>query len=94
MENEIIPGEKLSGLITRLLKTSEWVILDGMPLEDVNTRIASSLVDGVLLVIRPHRTRRSKLEAAREQLRLSGGRVTGVIINRVPDFEREDFNLG
>jgi Mrp family chromosome partitioning ATPase/capsular polysaccharide biosynthesis protein len=94
MENEIIPGEKLSGLITRLLKTSEWVILDGMPLEDVNTRIASSLVDGVLLVIRPHRTRRSKLEAAREQLRLSGGRVTGVIINRVPNFEREDFNLG
>jgi succinoglycan biosynthesis transport protein ExoP len=94
MENEVILAEKLGGLIARLLKTTEWVILDGTPLGDVNTRIASSLVDGVLLVLQPHRTRRAKLEAAREQLLLSGGKVVGVIINRVPKYEREDFNLG
>ena len=46
--------------------------------------ILASKVDGVLLVVRPGRTRQSLAKASMENIKLVGARVVGIVLNRIP----------
>ncbi len=74
VENDLIPAEKMDGLLARLQKNWDWIILDGAPLGEVNSRIAASRVNGVLLILQPHMTRRVKLQATWSNCSLQVGK--------------------
>jgi succinoglycan biosynthesis transport protein ExoP len=87
----VSPGaaEMLSGLATRdvllrLRSQYDWVILDAppvMPIADV--AILSPMADGVLFVVAAESTTRPRLQRSLDQLAMSGGRVIGIVLNRM-----------
>jgi hypothetical protein len=49
-------------------------------LDHPGTLLAAGAVDGVVLVVRPRKTYRSDLQAARTEVERAGGRVVGAVL--------------
>jgi len=49
-----------------------------------DAQVLAPKVDGILLVIQPGQTRADSALAAREQFERAGGRILGVVFNRIP----------
>jgi capsular exopolysaccharide synthesis family protein len=81
---EILSSKKMDQLLSKLQETADVVIIDGPPFIVADAMILAAKVDGVLLVVRPGRTRRSLAEGAVEQIKLAGAKVVGVVLNRIP----------
>jgi capsular exopolysaccharide synthesis family protein len=81
---EILSSEKFDRLLSELKDTSDVMIIDGPPFIVTDAMVMASKVDGVLLVVRPGHTRRSLAQGALEQLKLTGTRVVGIVLNRIP----------
>jgi tyrosine-protein kinase len=81
---ELLSSEKFDQLLSKLKDTSDVMIIDGPPFIVADAMVMASKVDGVLLVVRPGHTRRSLALGAFEQIKLSGTRVVGVVLNRIP----------
>ena len=63
---------------------AEWVIVDAPALERSGAGLAlAGQVDGVVLVLRSDRTRAESAATARDEVEANGGRVVGVVLNRV-----------
>jgi Mrp family chromosome partitioning ATPase len=71
-------------LLSKLEKAADVVIIDGPPFVVADAMVMASKVDGVLLVVRPGHTRRSLAVGASEQIKRTGARVIGVVLNRIP----------
>ncbi len=81
---ELLSSRKMDQVLSKLKETADVVIIDGPPFIVADAMILSAKVDGVLLVVRPGRTRRSLAQGAAEQLKLAGANVVGVVLNRIP----------
>lgn len=81
---EIVSSKKMDQLLSKLKETADIVIIDGPPFIVPDAMILASKVDGVLLVVRPGRTRKSLAQGAAEQMKLAGAKVLGVVLNRIP----------
>ena len=72
-------------LVHLLGSHADIVILDAPPLLPVtDAAVLSTVCDGALIVARHGHTRRDQLAAADEAVTKVGGRVLGVLLNRVP----------
>jgi capsular exopolysaccharide synthesis family protein len=70
-------------LLTQLSERFTYVVIDSPPLLPVtDALVLSTLVEGVLLVIRGERTPRDAIREAHDQLRRAGARVLGTVVNR------------
>jgi Mrp family chromosome partitioning ATPase len=63
---------------------SDIVIVDAPPFLVADASILASRVDGILLVIRPGKTPMDAALSTLEQIKRSGGRIVGVVMNRIP----------
>jgi capsular exopolysaccharide synthesis family protein len=81
---ELLSSEKMDQLLTKLEKAADVVIIDGPPFLVADAMVMAAKVDGVLLVVRPGHTSRSLAIGAAEQLKRSGARLIGVVLNRIP----------
>jgi capsular exopolysaccharide synthesis family protein len=81
---QLLSSEKMNLLLSELEEAADVIIIDGPPLFLADAMILASKVDGVLLVVRPGHTRRGLAQAALEQIRLSGAKVIGIVLNRIP----------
>ncbi|MFH1145161.1 MAG: CpsD/CapB family tyrosine-protein kinase [Candidatus Eisenbacteria bacterium] len=84
----------LQSLGDRLGKLYDWVILDLAPvLEHPESRLLASVSDGVVLVVRAHRTPRATAQRALDLLTSGRCRVLGTVLNArkesLPGFLRE-----
>ena len=84
---ELLGSKNFENLVTALRKTFDYVIIDTAPLGLViDCAVISPVVDGVLMVIDVIRNSYKLERRVKAQLEKSGGKVLGVVLNRV-DFK-------
>lgn len=81
---ELLESDRLGQVLNKLTSKVDMVILDGPPVFVADALAFASRVDGILLVLRPGKTRAETAQAALEYLQRSGGNILGVVLNRVP----------
>jgi Mrp family chromosome partitioning ATPase len=74
----------MRSLLEMLSKKYDYILIDSAPLEGASdTAILSTMVDGVVLVVRSGRRRRKVVNRAKNDLRRIGARVMGIVFNNV-----------
>jgi capsular exopolysaccharide synthesis family protein len=82
---ELVGSRRMQSLLEELAQDSDLVLIDSPPVLLVaDASSLASMVDGVLLVLNAGQTRRQEGVRAMESLRQVGGRVVGVVLNRMP----------
>lgn len=82
--SELLSSEKMTIILDMLGQRFNSVFIDTPPLLAVtDALVLASRVDGVILVIDPHKTKRAAIKHAIEQLRRINANLIGVIINKV-----------
>ena len=75
---------RMREIVTQLRTNSDMVVIDSPPvLAATDATILATIADGVVLVVDPSRTRRRDIRATREAIEAVGGRILGVVINRL-----------
>ena len=82
--SELLGSEGMELILGRLEEVADFVIVDSPPSIVTDTIDLSSKVDGVLVVIRPGQTSKKLAKAMMEQFNISGARMLGVVLNRIP----------
>lgn len=80
----LLGSTRMQAVLRRLRDQASMVVIDSPPVLDVvDAAILATMVDGVVLVVDPSRARRHDLRQARVALEAVGGRILGVVINRL-----------
>jgi len=81
---ELMGSQKMQNILGGMRASADIVLIDTPPALAVTDAAAlAPSIDGVLLVVRPGKTRASALRQALEQLRQVNARVLGVVLNDV-----------
>jgi polysaccharide biosynthesis transport protein len=81
---ELLASGKMDVILHSLKRVVDFVIVDGPPLLITDAALLSAKVDGVLMVVRSGYCRKREVKDAKAQLELSGARVLGFVLNRIP----------
>jgi polysaccharide biosynthesis transport protein len=81
---ELLGSDKMLNIMSELRKNADVVIFDGPPIMVADVQILASLMDGVILVLRPGRSPADEAKSTLIQLKRSGAAVMGVVFNRIP----------
>lgn len=81
---ELLGSDKMLHIMSELRKNADVIIFDGPPIMVADVQILASLMDGVVLVLRPGRSPADEAKSTLVQLKRSGANVMGVIFNRIP----------
>ncbi len=88
---ELFHTQRFRRLLEQIGERFDRIILDSSPVVAVtDPTILSTLVDGTVLVVRAHKTRRELARHALRSLQAVGGKVVGVALNAV-DFSRSEY---
>jgi capsular exopolysaccharide synthesis family protein len=80
----LLGSSRMRDLAQHLGRESQVVIIDSPPVLAVtDAAIISTVFDGVILVVDPARSKKMDLRRAREAIEAVGGRILGVVINRL-----------
>lgn len=92
--SELLGSRSMRELLVALSELA-LVIVDAPPLLPVtDAAVLSRSVDGVLLVVDARRTKVDQLGKALKSLQHAGGRLTGVVLNRVPRRGSDALSYG
>lgn len=81
---DLLGSHRMQTLIRHFREQSDLVIVDTPPILAVaDAAILSTMVDGVILVCDPNKTKRRDLRHAREAIEAVGGRILGLVVNRL-----------
>jgi capsular exopolysaccharide synthesis family protein len=81
--SELLSSGKMREAVKLLSQEYEFVILDSPPVSTPDALILSTLVDGVILVIRCGETPRELVHRAKQSLDDVNAKIFGVVLNRV-----------
>ncbi len=82
--SELLSLKKTAGIIKKLGKKYEKILIDSPPVNVVTDPIIlSQIVNGVVLIFHGEKTRRNVAQHARDQLREAGATILGGVINNV-----------
>ena len=81
---DLLGSKKMETILSTAKKTADIVIVDAPPFLVADASILAARVDGVLLVIRPGKTPADAALSTLEQMKRSGARIVGVVMNRIP----------
>jgi non-specific protein-tyrosine kinase len=88
---ELLGSELFDKLISILGKEANNMVLDSAPVLAVtDAAVIAARVDGVLLVLKPGKTKLMAAKGAVEQLRQVGANLVGVVLNDI-DFKRSHY---
>ncbi len=83
--SELLVSSKMIKLLEKLKKVSDIVIIDGTPCELVTDAVVlSRMVDSTVIVSAHKITKKDALERVIKNIENVGGRITGVVINKMP----------
>jgi non-specific protein-tyrosine kinase len=81
---ELMGSQKLQSILKWMKETTDVILVDTPPVLAVSDAvILAPSLDGVVLVVRPGKTRHGALKQAIEQLQLVNARILGVVLNDV-----------
>ena len=80
---ELLGSDAMLTIMSELRKNADIIIFDSPPIMVADVQILSSLVDGIVLVLRPGKSPRDEAIATLDKLRRSGATVLGVTFNRI-----------
>jgi MinD-like ATPase involved in chromosome partitioning or flagellar assembly len=89
--DRLAAGEKVQlrtapGWWTALRAAADWIVIDAPPLERTRAALAFvSQADGVVLVVKADETAAADVAAMRQDIEAHGGRVLGIVMNRIQD---------
>jgi capsular exopolysaccharide synthesis family protein len=79
---ELISSAKMKTMLHDLSLRFDHILIDSPPISNVTDPvILSTLVDGVVLVVRDRKSKREAVRRARRELSAVGARVIGVVLN-------------
>jgi capsular exopolysaccharide synthesis family protein len=81
---ELLGSDKMLNIMSELRKSADVIIFDGPPIMVADVQILASLMDGVVLVLRPGKSPADEAKSTMTQLKRSGAAVMGVVFNRIP----------
>lgn len=91
--SELLISERMQELITSLKEICDLVIFDGTPsLLVTDSVILSRMVDSTIIVTSYKETKMDNLQKIKKDIENVGGKVSGVIINRVPISQKKYEN--
>jgi capsular exopolysaccharide synthesis family protein len=91
---ELLGSASLREVIRALRSHYEWVLIDTPPiLAMADTPVLAPFADGVILVVGAEQSSRTAVQRAVDQLLSVGGKVTGVVLNKV-NLERNSYYYG
>ena len=83
--SELLISERASEMIKRLKNMSDIVIFDGTPsLLVTDAMILSRFVDSTIIVTAHNETKNENLEKVKRSIEDVGGKIAGVVLNKVP----------
>ena len=83
--SELLITDKAKNMVEDLKKNFDVVIFDGTPCELVtDATIVSRLVDQTIIVAEHNSTKMEDLKKTKKAIENAGGKVTGVVLNKVP----------
>ncbi|MFN2216402.1 MAG: polysaccharide biosynthesis tyrosine autokinase [Anaerolineales bacterium] len=81
---ELLGSEKMGKILKELTTLADYVVIDTPPLLVADAQVLSSIVSGILLVVKPGKTHIESARTAVEQLKRANTRILGVVLNRIP----------
>ena len=91
---ELLGSASMRQVVEALRTHYDWVLIDTPPvLAMADTSVLCPLVEGVILIIAAEASRRPTIQRAIDQILAIGGKVTGVVLNRV-NLERNSYYYG
>ncbi|MCS6803580.1 MAG: polysaccharide biosynthesis tyrosine autokinase [Acidobacteriota bacterium] len=81
--SELLSSSKMREAITLLSQQYDFVVIDSPPVSTPDALILSTMVDGVIMVIRCGRTPRDLVHRAKQSLDDVNAKIFGVVLNRV-----------
>jgi capsular exopolysaccharide synthesis family protein len=89
---ELVGSEQMRNLIRKLEGTFTHIVIDTPPVGSFTDGVlASTLVDGVLLVVHSGKTSRSVVRRTRQLLHDVGAKIFGVVLNNVNAREHDYY---
>jgi capsular exopolysaccharide synthesis family protein len=81
---DVLGSDRMRELVEHFSHESQMVLIDSPPILAVtDATILSTICDGVILVVDPARSKRRDLNRARESIEAVGGKILGIVINRL-----------
>jgi polysaccharide biosynthesis transport protein len=81
---DLLTSERMAQLMAHLRRQADVVLVDTPPVLAVtDAAVMSTAVDGVVLVVDTAKTKRRELLRARESIEAVGGRILGMVVNRL-----------
>lgn len=92
---DLLSSDRMRDVLAYLRSTSDVVLVDSPPILAVaDAAILATMADGVVLVLDPSKTRRHQIRRARESIEAVGGRILGVVINRMKSHGHLYYTYG
>jgi len=89
---ELLGSQRWRAILERLKAEADLVILDSPPLQAVtDAALLAATVDGTVFVIHARHTRRGAVRQGREALARGGGKILGVVMNRLKKREYDEY---
>lgn len=83
--SELLASETTINMIEKLKEIFDFIIFDGTPsLLVTDALILSRLVDSTVIVTEHNNTKKENLEKVKKDIENVGGKIAGVILNKVP----------
>jgi polysaccharide biosynthesis transport protein len=91
---DLLGSESLRDLLAAQKKRFDWILVDAPPiLAMADTPVLCPFADGLVLVVWAENSGRPALKRALEQVHRVGGKLTGVVLNKV-DLNRNAYYYG
>ena len=88
---ELVGSKRMNETLAALRGRYDFILIDSPPVMPVSDAVVlSTMVDGVVLVVRGDETKRHIVKEAVSQLGNGSGKILGVVLNRV-DIRRADY---
>lgn len=88
--SELLISAKMQQLVNELKEHVDVIVFDGTPCNLVtDATIVSRLVDQTIIVVAHNSTKMEDLKDTKRQIENAGGKVTGIVLNKVPTTGRK-----
>lgn len=83
--SELLVSTKMKKLLEKLKKVCDMIIIDGTPCELVTDAVVlSRIVDSTVIITAHKKTKKDALKRAIRNIQNVGGKITGIVINKMP----------
>ena len=89
---ELLAGERFITFVDALKKSCDYIIFDTPPLGGMaDALIVGKQTDGTLIVIRNDYVKKAMVRSVKRQIQQSGGKILGVVLNRVKKNQKDYY---